>query len=174
MLLQSLLIFYIIPKGAVQRFLLRILFGVMGLIVINRDFRKKRSSIARMLVCNKISNIDHIVLHLTMECTTTSLIHRPLLSSLFYHYHFDTDELPDVEEQLRHLPEFDDNVSIPDSVAVPYVAQPEPLPTSGNRLISFRVWPFVIEDTVQPMILTSWRPIPIPLVSDLNFNKSII
>ena len=78
-----------------------------------------------MLIANKISKLDHIVLHLGMECTTvrltlcyprnynyslylqTSLVGLPLFSSFFYHHHFKTESTNEIEAALKTLPEFD-------------------------------------------------------------------
>ncbi|XP_019864407.1 PREDICTED: ancient ubiquitous protein 1-like [Amphimedon queenslandica] len=164
MLLQAFIILSIIPTGVFQRFLLRILFGVMGLVVVTKNW-KRRNTAARMLIANKISKLDHIVLHLAMECTTISLVDVPLFSSLFYHTHLKTESLNEIEEALKKLPEFDVDVSIPDSAAIPYVAQPESIYTNGRSLSQFNVWPFTVEDIVQPVALSWWRPIDIPFTT---------
>jgi hypothetical protein len=71
MSLQAVLILLLFPEGAVKRFLLRVFFGVLGIVVVTDSFHRKGSQ-TKVFLSNKLSYVDHIALHLALDCITVS------------------------------------------------------------------------------------------------------
>jgi len=144
--------------------MLRIFFGSLGIVVITEGFRRKGSN-TKVFVGNRLSYMDHIILHLVLDCITVSTGGRsPPLASLFPHHVFRGESGDSLIEEAKTLPEFDENESVVDFT--PYVIQPEFMPTNGTHLLlKFTSWPFALDSTVQPIAVGAARPMGIKLTT---------
>jgi hypothetical protein len=107
MSLQAILLLAFFPEGAVKRFLLRVFFAVLGIIVITDSFHRKGSQ-TKVYIGNKVSHLDHIVLHLALDCITVGTGGAaPLLHFLFPHRQLSSHSPEALETEAKRLPEFD-------------------------------------------------------------------
>jgi ancient ubiquitous protein 1 len=162
MSLQAVLILLLFPEGAVKRFLLRVFFGVLGIVVVTDSFHRKGSQ-TKVFLSNKLSYVDHIALHLALDCITVSCGRRaPPLYFLFPHHCLSSSSEEDLETEAKKLPEFDESRSV--EKVSPLVFQPEPMPTNGSySLLQFSTWPCSLARNIQPIALTAKRPFGITL-----------
>lgn len=153
--IQAILILLIVPQGAVKRWMLRVFFAVLGILVTTDG--KTRDT--KLIISNKLSFVDHIVLHLACKSVSVSTGGQvPPLAPLFPHWTFPASDDEALLEAAKALPEFTDTVVD----FSPYSVQPEPLPTNGRHLLlKFSEWPFFLESSIQPVALSVFRPFPI-------------
>jgi len=145
----------------VRRSLLRIMLGVLGLIVKEKENSVPKNS--RVLVSNYLSMFDHIALHLAIGTFTPT---KTFSSSMAFFFGPSVCSLSN------------ENASTESSVLKQFISNdqekslllfPEGAFTSGKRaLLKFSTLPAVISDSLQPVAITIKRP------SFANINLSVL
>eukprot|EP00731_Ephydatia_muelleri_P020441 Em0013g168a len=128
---------------------------MLGIIVTTAEF-ERRDCRAKILVGNKLSFVDYIAIHLAIECYTVSTKDEGStpLTIAFPHHTFRCKDGDGLVLEARERPMFDEEGRGP----IAYAVQPEFHPTNGcSILLPFSLWPFVLEQSVQPLALSATR-----------------
>ncbi|CAI6368244.1 unnamed protein product [Macrosiphum euphorbiae] len=144
----------------IRRPLLKIMSGVLGLIVVEKENSSIKNS--RVLVSNYLSLFDHIALHLaTGSFAPTAVFSRPvglyfgLISTLT------NDNITTESTVLKQFLANDNEKTL--------LLFPEGASTNGKcALLRFSNAPALISDNLQPVVLTITRP------SFANINLSVL
>jgi hypothetical protein len=92
------------------RFMMRVFFGVLGIVVITDSFHRKGSQ-TKIYVSNRVSLLDHVVFHLALDCITVSPGGvAPLLLFFFPHRRLASRSPDDLEIEAKKMPEFDGSI----------------------------------------------------------------
>ncbi|RXG60178.1 Ancient ubiquitous protein 1 [Armadillidium vulgare] len=125
----------ILPSGsALKKFVLRVLYSVMGIVIQEKDSHKKDSK-CRVLVSNHISPFDHLAVSLVHPCVSINVVNLPSpLSTVLQYYNFD---LTQGRQALRT--NIQNYLNKPDSM--PLLLYPEGGTTNGEvALMKYTSW----------------------------------
>ncbi|KAL4149566.1 hypothetical protein QTP88_003493 [Uroleucon formosanum] len=144
----------------IRRPLLKVMSGVLGLIVVEKNNSSIKNS--RVLVSNYLSLFDHIALHLatgsyapTTEFSTPVALYFGLISTLT------NDNITTESTVLKQILANDNEKTL--------LLFPEGASTNGKcALLKFSNVPALISDNLQPVVLTITRP------SFANINLSVL
>ncbi|XP_025193768.1 ancient ubiquitous protein 1-like [Melanaphis sacchari] len=144
----------------IRRPLLRIMSGVLGLIVVEKENSSSKNS--RVLVSNNLSLFDHIALHLTTGCFTPTTLFNTPIALYFGLISILTNDNPSSEiTVLKQFLANNDKKSL--------LLFPEGASTNGKcALLKFSYVPALISDNLQPVVLRVTRP------SFVNINISVL
>ncbi|XP_022161901.1 ancient ubiquitous protein 1-like [Myzus persicae] len=144
----------------IRRPLLKIMSGVLGLIVVEKENSSIKNS--RVLVSNYLSLFDHIALHLaTGSFTPTTVFSRPVALYFGLISTLTNDNLTTESTVLKQFLANDNKKSL--------LLFPEGASTNGKcALLRFSNVPALISDNLQPVALTITRP------SFANINISVL
>uniref|UniRef100_A0A2S2PA69 Lipid droplet-regulating VLDL assembly factor AUP1 n=1 Tax=Schizaphis graminum TaxID=13262 RepID=A0A2S2PA69_SCHGA len=144
----------------IRRPLLKIMSGVLGLIVVEKENSSFKNS--RVLVSNYLSLFDHIALHLVTGCfTPTNLFSTPVA---LYFGLISTLTNDNVTSEMTILKQF-----LVNNNKKSLLLFPEGASTNGKyALLKFSNVPALISDNLQPVVLTVTRP------SFVNINLSVL
>lgn len=152
----------VLPKtSAVRCFVLRVMCGVLGLIVIQHD-HEERNSRSRIIVSNYTTAFDHVAIELVKPSVMPSIWDLPNILVWLLGYRdmgakHGRETL--IQNASRHCQES----------SIPLLAFPEGATTNGKAgLLKFSVWPFSLEQNVQPVTIELKRPLIYVAPSILN------
>uniref|UniRef100_A0A8C7P1R2 Lipid droplet-regulating VLDL assembly factor AUP1 n=1 Tax=Oncorhynchus mykiss TaxID=8022 RepID=A0A8C7P1R2_ONCMY len=141
-----------LPDSLARRFIVRIMFSVLGMHVRQNSPRSRDKS-TKLYICNHVTQFDHNIVNLLTSCNT------PMLedSAGFVCWARGFMELgaisgqDEMEESLRRY------CSSPKTL--PLLLFPEEDTTNGRAgLLKFSSWPFSMTDSIQPVALQVKRP----------------
>ncbi|XP_014055252.1 lipid droplet-regulating VLDL assembly factor AUP1 [Salmo salar] len=141
-----------LPDSLARRFIVRIMFSVLGMHVRQNSPRLRDKS-TKLYICNHVTQFDHNIVNLLTSCNT------PMLedSAGFVCWARGFMELgaisgqDEMEESLRRY------CSSPETL--PLLLFPEEDTTNGRAgLLKFSSWPFSMTDSIQPVALQVKRP----------------
>ncbi|KAM9511788.1 lipid droplet-regulating VLDL assembly factor AUP1-like [Salvelinus alpinus] len=141
-----------LPDSLARRFIVRIMFSVLGMHVRQNSPRSRDKS-TKLYICNHVTQFDHNIVNLLTSCNT------PMLedSAGFVCWARGFMELgaisgqDEMEESLRRY------CSSPETL--PLLLFPEEDTTNGRAgLLKFSSWPFSMTDSIQPVALQVKRP----------------
>ncbi|KAL7636311.1 UNVERIFIED_CONTAM: hypothetical protein RMT77_013070 [Armadillidium vulgare] len=158
----------ILPSGsALKKFVLRVLYSVMGIVIQEKDSHKKDSK-CRVLVSNHISPFDHLAVSLVHPCVSINVVNLPSpLSTVLQYYNFD---LTQGRQALRT--NIQNYLNKPDSM--PLLLYPEGGTTNGEvALMKYTSWGHDIDKSVLALGLKV-RRIPILQIAPTVLNGSWI
>ncbi|XP_072433682.1 lipid droplet-regulating VLDL assembly factor AUP1 isoform X2 [Chiloscyllium punctatum] len=150
--LHVFLVSSVLPDGLLRRVIVRAMCTILGVIVLQRGSRHRNKNI-KIYISNHITQFDHNILNFLTACYT------PLLEghSGFVSWARGYLELGWLDNRTR-LAEALSHYSSLDS-ARGLLLFPEDETTNGKvGLLKFSSWPFTIDSTVQPLVLTVKRP----------------
>lgn len=152
----------ILPKtSAVRCFVLRVMCGVLGLIVIQHDL-ENRNSRSRIIVSNYTTPFDHVAIELVKPNVMPSIWDLPNILVWLLGYR-DMGAKHGRETLIQNASRHCQDSSIP------LLAFPEGATTNGKAgLLKFSVWPFSLEQNVQPVTIELKRPLICVAPSILN------
>ncbi|KAK3595313.1 hypothetical protein CHS0354_004466 [Potamilus streckersoni] len=158
--LHTLLVASILPVSSFRSFILRGLFGVLGIqIVVTEDNRKKGKS-SKLLVSNHVSELDQIIFYLiTNNFTPCNPDTHAFLRKNFGYKDFGREESR--EKFIRNIKKH-----LQDS-STPVLFYPEKTTTNGAAgMLKFSSFPFELKTPVQPISIAVTRlGIPITLTT---------
>ncbi|KAB7502541.1 Ancient ubiquitous protein 1 [Armadillidium nasatum] len=130
----------ILPSGsALKKFVLRVLYSVMGIVIQEKDSHKKDSK-CRVLVSNHISPFDHLAVSLVHPCVSINVVNLPSpLSTVLQYYNFD---LTQGRQALRT--NIQNYLNKPDSM--PLLLYPEGGTTNGEVALMKYIGKFTKDD----------------------------
>jgi ancient ubiquitous protein 1 len=150
---------WLLPKASfVRRIVLRVMCGVVGLLVIqddpNPDNRRMK---CRVLVANYTSPIDRLAVEMLFPIVMPSMWDLP--SSLMWLLGYEDMGAKHGRETLIQNAKKHCHESL-----YPLLAFPEGATTNGKAgLLKFSVWPFSLDEPVQPIVIKIVRPWITPL-----------
>lgn len=125
---------------------------IIGIVVQREDTHNYNPSV-KVIVTNHVTLLDHLAMDLVHPCILPGVWDLPkFLNWVLGYKDLGVKEGRDVliQNAKRHVQE--SSISI--------LAHPEGATTNGRiGLLKFSTWPFVIEDTVQPVLVTVSRPL---------------
>lgn len=148
---QTLFIITCYPESlAGKRFILRILYGVLGIIVTTKNSLHRDPKV-KIFVSNFTTFLDHAALKTVFVHTLPNVWDMPvLLAWLLGYSNFGAEKGREVLENniKKHLLESN----------TPVLVFPEGTTTSGEvGLLKFSIWPFSIEHPIQPICIKIHR-----------------
>ncbi|XP_064603178.1 lipid droplet-regulating VLDL assembly factor AUP1-like isoform X2 [Liolophura sinensis] len=149
--LHTFLISKLLPKSlTVRRYILRTMCVVLG-IAVRTECAGKRSKSAKILVTNHISPLDHLAVNLVLPNVTPCVWDIP--DGLAWAMGFkDMGVRQGRDTLLRNVTKHCQDSSLP------VLSHPEGASTSGKvGLLKFSTWPFMLDQSVQPLTLTISR-----------------
>lgn len=142
-----------LPKVSLIRcFVLRVMCGVLGLIVVQHDLNRESSG-SPVLVSNYTTPFDHVAVELARPNVMPSVWDLPNILIWLLGYRdmgakHGRETL--IQNASRHCRES----------SVPLLAFPEGATTNGKiGLLKFSVWPFSLDQPVQPVAIKINRPL---------------
>ncbi|XP_013379693.1 ancient ubiquitous protein 1 [Lingula anatina] len=153
--LHTYVISCILPKSSIIRScVFRVMYGILGIVVTvtNPENRDKR---CKVIVTNFVSSFDRTAVDLVYPAIMPSVWDLPpLLNWMLGYSNMGVKQGRDIliRNAKKHLLESN----------LPVLAHPEGASTNGKvGMLKFSVWPFSLEDPVQPILISVQRPIPI-------------
>lgn len=166
-MLHALLVSCILPKCQATSFILKSLFGVVGIqVMVQEDKRKSRPEHLKpkIVVANHVSYLDHILIDLVQPVIAPDEVGF----SSFYRWIFAYQDFgiaqgnETLQENIKKF--LQDN-------SIPALFHPEGTPTNGSGLLKFRTFPFSLGVPVLPVSIQSTRwPLTVP-VSTLHSTR---
>ncbi|XP_060879953.1 lipid droplet-regulating VLDL assembly factor AUP1-like [Metopolophium dirhodum] len=151
----------------IRRPLLKIMSGVLGLIVVEKENSSTKNS--RVLVSNYLSLFDHIALHLaTGSFAPTTVFSRPVALYFGLISTLTNDNITTESTVLKQFLANDNEKTL--------LLFPEGASTNGKcALLRFSNVPALISDNLQPVVLTITRPsfanIKLSVLGSKNFTE---
>lgn len=132
---------------------LRVMCSVLGVVVLSGGPAGGWDRKTRLIVANHITSLDHMAVDLIEPCILPSVWDIPNLLRWCLGY-ADLGAREGRAVLVRQAREFCE------TSAVPLLAFPEGAMTSGLKgLLKFSTWPFEVSDTVQPVLISVYRPL---------------
>ncbi|OWF38331.1 ancient ubiquitous protein 1-like [Mizuhopecten yessoensis] len=159
-MMHALLVSCILPKCQATSFILKSLFGVVGIqVMVQEDKRNKHPNKikAKVVVANHVSYLDHMVIDLVQP----SVVPDEVGFSSFFRWLFSYRDFG-VTRGNEHLEE---NIKkyLQDQ-SVPVLFLPEGTPTNGSGILKFRSFPFSLKVPVLPVSISYTRwPLTMPV-----------
>lgn len=150
--LQAFVAACVLPKTSfLRRLVLRVMCTLLGFVVV-QDHLKRRDSRARILIANYTTTMDRLAVELVFPCVMPSMWDMPSLLNCILGYN-DMGAKHGRETLIvsakKHCLES----------RLPLLAFPEGATTNGRvGLLKFSVWPFSLDQPVQPMVIRIVRP----------------
>lgn len=142
----------VLPKTSfLRRLVLRVMCTLLGFVVVQNHL-KRRDSRSQILVANYTSTMDRLAVELVFPCIMPSMWDIPsLLSGILGYEDMGAKHGREtlVLNAKKHCQES----------RLPLLAFPEGATTSGRvGLLKFSVWPFSLDQPVQPIVIRIVRP----------------
>ncbi|XP_043549500.1 lipid droplet-regulating VLDL assembly factor AUP1 isoform X1 [Chiloscyllium plagiosum] len=150
--LHVFLVSSVLPDGLLRRVIVRAMCTILGVIVLQRGSRHRNKNI-KIYISNHITQFDHNILNFLTACYTPLLEgHSGFVSWARGYLELGwLDNRTRLAEALRHYSSLDGARGL--------LLFPEDETTNGKvGLLKFSSWPFTIDSTVQPLVLTVKRP----------------
>nr|XP_022289577.1 ancient ubiquitous protein 1-like [Crassostrea virginica] len=146
--LHALLVTCILPKSAATSFILKTIFGVIGIQVFIQEDRRKDKN-AKVIVSNHVSNLDHMIIDFIIANITPDIVGlSSFMQWLTGFRDFGSSKGTDVlEENIRKF--------VRES-KFPVLLHPEKATTNGTGLLKFMPFPFSL-GKVQPVAIQATR-----------------
>lgn len=146
--LHALLVTCLLPKSAATSFILKTIFGVIGIQVIIQEDRRKDKD-AKVIVSNHVSNLDHMIIDFIIANITPDIVGlSSFMQWLTGFKDFGSSKGADVlEDNIRKF--------VRES-KFPVLLHPEKATTNGAGLLKFMSFPFSL-GKVQPVALQATR-----------------
>lgn len=164
-MMHALLVSCIMPKCQATSFILKSLFGVVGIqVMVLEDKRNKHNIKPNIIVANHVSYLDHMVIDLVHP----SVAPDEVGFSSFFRWLFSYRDFgiaqgkENLEENIKkYLQE----------KSVPLLFLPEGTPTNGSGILKFRPFPFSLKAPILPVSISYTRwPLTMP-VSTINSTR---
>ncbi|VDM43233.1 unnamed protein product [Toxocara canis] len=132
---------------------LRVMSSILGVVVLSGGPARGWDRKTPVLVANHLTVLDHMAVDLIEPCILPSVWNIPNLLRWCLGY-ADLGARQGRAELVRQARDFCA------TSAVPVLTFPEGAMTSGRRgLLKFSSWPFEVSDTVQPVLISVYRPL---------------
>ncbi|XP_065183684.1 lipid droplet-regulating VLDL assembly factor AUP1-like [Sycon ciliatum] len=164
--LQLWLFLRVAPKSLpLRRWWFRGVQPGLGLVVTSEGFGAEEEQSSKVLVANHVTLLDHCIVESLLPCVAVIEPSRcPVMHNTMGHGPYAVSEgpVPLTERLQNHLQ---------DTSSLPVLTHPENGVNTGTALMAFKQWPFSVQSSVRPIVITSWRPFPI---APHYFHSSII
>ncbi|KAK6102519.1 putative integral membrane protein [Brugia pahangi] len=131
---------------------LRVMSCLLGLVVLSGGPARDWDHKTHMLVANHISTLDHLAIDLIEPCILPSVWDIPSILRWCLGYR-DLGARQGRAELIRRSKIFCEKNTLP------LLTFPEGAMTSGSTgLLKFSTWPFEVSDSVQPVLISIYRP----------------
>ncbi|KAL3863643.1 hypothetical protein ACJMK2_005392 [Sinanodonta woodiana] len=159
MVLHTLLVASILPVSSFRSFVLRGLFGVLGIQVLVTEDKRKKGQSSKLLVSNHVSELDQIVIYLiTNNFTPCSPDMHAILRMNFGYRDFGCEETR--ESFISNIKKYLQDTS----TAVLF--HPEQTTSGAAGMLKFSSFPFEMKMPVQPISITVTRMgVPVALTT---------
>jgi len=150
--LQAFLIACILPKvSSVRSSIMKVLCGVLG-IVVTKEGMEHRDKNVKVLVANYTTTLDHLAVDLAIPCYLPCVWDLPPALMWLLGY----TDLGAKQGRDTLIKNAKARTSASD---IPILTFPEGASTNGKvGLLKFSVWPFSLDQPVQPLIIKVNRP----------------
>ncbi|XP_060076555.1 lipid droplet-regulating VLDL assembly factor AUP1-like [Ylistrum balloti] len=159
-MMHALLVSCILPKCQATSFILKSLFGVVGIqVMVQEDKRNKHPNKIKpkIVVANHVSYLDHMVIDLIQP----SVAPDEVGFSSFYRWLFSYRDFGIAQGKER----LEENIKkyLQDQ-NIPVLFLPEGTPTNGSGILKFRTFPFSLKVPVLPVSISYTRwPLTMPV-----------
>nr|CDQ04745.1 Bm4080 [Brugia malayi] len=131
---------------------LRVMSCLLGLVVLSGGPARDWDHKTHMLIANHISTLDHLAIDLIEPCILPSVWDIPSILRWCLGYR-DLGARQGRAELIRRSKIFCEKNTLP------LLTFPEGAMTSGSTgLLKFSTWPFEVSDSVQPVLISIYRP----------------
>ncbi|XP_033757139.1 ancient ubiquitous protein 1-like [Pecten maximus] len=166
-MMHALLVSCILPKCQATSFILKSLFGVVGIqVMVQEDKRNKHPNKIKpkIVVANHVSYLDHMVIDLIQPSVAPDEVgFSSFFRWLFSYRDFGIAQGKEcLEENIKKYLQ---------DKSVPVLFLPEGTPTNGSGILKFRTFPFSLKALVLPVSISYTRwPLTMP-VSTINSTR---
>ncbi|XP_069779593.1 lipid droplet-regulating VLDL assembly factor AUP1 [Narcine bancroftii] len=141
-----------LPDNVLRRIIVRAMCSVLGMVVFQADPEQRNKNV-KTYIANHVTQFDHNVLSFVAPCHTPLLEGQPGFVSWARGYL----ELGWMDSRIRLLESLRDYNSQEGGRTL--LLFPEDEMTNGKvGLLKFSSWPFSVDNTIQPVVLTVKRP----------------
>ncbi|KAK6493731.1 ancient ubiquitous protein 1-like [Huso huso] len=141
-----------LPDSLVRRFIVRVMWSVLGVFVKQNDPRLRDRNV-KVYICNHVTQFDHNIINLLTSCNTPMLEGSPGFVCWARGF-MEFGLLSSRSEMAESLKRYCSTEG-----SLPLLLYPEEETTNGRMgLLKFSSWPFSVSDSVQPVALFVKRP----------------